>query len=244
MAGSVNCGRVATLLRALTQPTPCNRAKRLKLRLSSGAFAYRRDASASHLSIPLLTCRRCSTIISSGIACFQNRRTLMGTGRTAGKGCGSEATGEKWRRSARRRPHARATPRCFRCAFWRHYHHHPASILRPPTLLRVALVDSEPRAHEFVRQTFKAHANGWTLDSYCSPDSLLAALDRSSRLTPHASRVPPHVVLIEPHWPDLPGLQHVRRPSPARSSRGSSCSPPAPTATLLSSPSWPGPWAT
>jgi DNA-binding NarL/FixJ family response regulator len=154
----------------------------------------------------------------------------------AGQGCGSQPTGEKCPRG-----HAtRAAPPCLRCAFWQHFHHHPASNARLPTALRVALVDSDPGAHEFVRQTLKAHAEGWMLDSHHSPDSLLAALgfppialhsappapstncDVLHSHTPHYQLstpptinrhldAPPDVVLMEPHWPGLSGIDCVRR---------------------------------
>ena len=151
----------------------------------------------------------------------------MASSGVAGRGTGSDARGEKRPSSAAASggPAGRATPACLRCAFWRHHHHHPASNLQAPTQLRVALLDSDPATHDFVRQTLKAHANGWTLDSRHDPDSLLAALaptsrvmDHASTTTPHepptthhVSRFTPHVFLMEPHWPGLPGLQHVRK---------------------------------
>ena len=103
------------------------------------------------------------------------------------------------------------------------------------------MVDSDPGAHEFVRQTLKAHAKGWTLDSYRGPDSLLAALgfpslgelivdcggsgespglsglgaaNRAVAL-PTADRcldtALPDVVLMEPQWPGVLGVDCVRR---------------------------------
>ena len=137
---------------------------------------------------------------------------MAGSG-VAGRGSGSDATGEKRSGGAAASggPAGHATSACFRCAFWQHHHHHPASNLQAPTQLRVALVDSDPVAHEFVRQTLKAHAKGWTLDTHRSPDSLLAALDLSSRIRHHASPVTPHVVLMEVWWPGLSGIDFIRR---------------------------------
>lgn len=108
----------------------------------------------------------------------------------AGRGSGSEATGEKCPRStaASGGPGGRAASACLRCALWQQFDQHPDSIPRLPTRLRVALVDSDPGAHDFVRQTLKAHAKGWTLDSYRSPDSLLATLDCSSATQHSAPR--------------------------------------------------------
>jgi DNA-binding NarL/FixJ family response regulator len=153
----------------------------------------------------------------------------------AGQGCGSQPTGEKHPRG----PATRPAPACLRCAFWQHFHHHPASDLRLPTRLRVALVDGDPGAHDFVRQTFKAHAEGWTLDSHRSPDSLLAAMgfppialhsaplepstncDVPHPHTPHYQLstsptinrhldAPPDIVLMEPKWPGFSGIDCVR----------------------------------
>lgn len=161
-------------------------------------------------------------------------RTSISTGMMrstgmAGRGSGSEATGEKCPRSAAAgdRPATRPAPACLRCAFWQHFDQHPASIPRLPTRLRVALVDSDPGAHDFVHQTLKAHAKGWTLDSHLSPDSLLAALDHPSAIPHFQPSTPPtidpdqpstlqtinshpEVVLMEARWPGLPGLQYVR----------------------------------
>jgi len=101
-------------------------------------------------------------------------------------------------------------------------------------------VDSDPSAHEFVRQAFKDYASGWALDSHRSPDSLLAGVGCSPAAphsappepstncdvlhshTPHYqlsapptinrhTDPPPDVVLLEAQWPGLSGIDCVRR---------------------------------
>ena len=113
----------------------------------------------------------------------------MGSSETAGEGCKSQPTREKCPCSvpATGGPGTRAASACLRCAFWQHFDQHPDSIPQLPARLRVALVNSDPGAHEFVREALKAHAKAWTLDTHRSPDSLLAALDISSRITCHAA---------------------------------------------------------
>jgi two-component system, NarL family, response regulator LiaR len=137
---------------------------------------------------------------------------MGGRGRTA-QGCESQPTNGKYPRTSL----DSGVPPCLRCAFWQHFHHHPAAEVPRSGPLRVALVDSDPAAHEFVRETFKAHAKGWTLDSYHHPDSLLAALDPASRITSHASllthhvsRFIPTVILMEPHWLGHADFHHAR----------------------------------
>ncbi len=56
-----------------------------------------------------------------------------------------------------------------------------------PGRLRVALVDSDQSVHEFVRNALEAHAKGWRLDGYLSPDSALGALGSMSA-TSHGAR--------------------------------------------------------
>jgi hypothetical protein len=108
----------------------------------------------------------------------------------AGQGYSSQPTGEKRPRNAPASggPGTRAASACLGCAFWQHFDQHPDSIPRLPIRLRVALVDSDPGAHDFVRQTLKAHAKGWTLDSHRNPNSLLAALGATSHPAPSTAR--------------------------------------------------------
>lgn len=164
----------------------------------------------------------------------------MASSGVAGRGFGSEATGEKRPRSAAAsgRPTARAAPACLRCAFWQHFDPHPASTPRLPNRLRVALVDSDPGAHEFVRQTLKAHAKGWVLDSHPSPDSLLATFDRSSA-APHSA---PHQGPTSPEAPHphqyqlstVPTINHgVTLPT-------INCHMDAPPDVVLLEAQWPG----
>jgi DNA-binding response OmpR family regulator len=91
-----------------------------------------------------------------------------------------------------------------------------------PARLRVAHVDDDPSAHEFVRHVFSEHASGWTLDSHRSLDSLLAALEReplaedlSTDNYPNyqlpAPHGPPDIVLMEVEWPRLSPSDSLRR---------------------------------
>jgi len=92
-----------------------------------------------------------------------------------------------------------------------------------PTGLRVALVDSDERVHDFARKAFEAHANGWMLDSYLTPHSALGALGSrpatkhsargrtpATRDIPH-SHATPDVVLLEAQLPGLSGIDCMRR---------------------------------
>jgi DNA-binding NarL/FixJ family response regulator len=100
------------------------------------------------------------------------------------------------------------------------------------TPLRVALVDGDEAVHGFVRETFAAHTQGWTLESHRGPDSFFAALCRKPRVprstgpqtqahklaTPDAVIQHPvrrgsgsDVVLMEVAWPGLSGVDYVRR---------------------------------
>lgn len=134
---------------------------------------------------------------------------------------------------------ARAAPLCDACALcdtagqqMRPNAPIPGSVLWPghlthnhqiSTRLRVALVDSDERVHDFVRQAFEAHANGWTLYSHLTPHSALDALGSMSA-TPHSPRseiptsrdiphshVPPDVVLLEAQLPGPSGIDCARR---------------------------------
>jgi DNA-binding NarL/FixJ family response regulator len=91
-----------------------------------------------------------------------------------------------------------------------------------PTQLRVAHVDGDPKAQEFIRQVFTEHASAWTLDSHRSPDSLLAALgpgsfaeELSTNNSPNHQlpipHGPPDVVLMEVEWPGLSPTDSLRR---------------------------------
>jgi len=94
---------------------------------------------------------------------------------------------------------------------------HPVPNHQFPSRLRVALVDSDQTVHEFVRQAFAAHSNGWLLDSHRSPDSLLAALGHWLTAAPSAGGNIPHtqhlpdVVLMEAQWPGLSDSDCARR---------------------------------
>ena len=153
----------------------------------------------------------------------------MASNRRAGKGCGSQPTGEKCPRNGP----ASGAPPYVGCPIWRDFHDHSVK----NSHLRVALVDSDPCTHHSVREALKVHARGWTLDSHLSPDSLLAALDRPPAATPAPSAgsgfyqqstlptinppptAPPHVVVMEARWPGVSGIDHLRaliarRPQP------------------------------
>jgi DNA-binding NarL/FixJ family response regulator len=78
------------------------------------------------------------------------------------------------------------------------------------TGLRVALVDTDPSAHEFVREAFAAHANGWVLESHQGPDTLLAVRRRPG--IRHSARpAPPDFILVDTDRPGITGVDAVRR---------------------------------
>ena len=99
------------------------------------------------------------------------------------------------------------------------------------TGLRVALVDTDPSAQEFVRQAFAAHANGWVLASHQGPDTLLEVLrppgirhavppapsaHELSTLPPinrhlQAAHAAPDLILLDPDRPGASGADAVRR---------------------------------
>jgi len=114
-------------------------------------------------------------------------------------------------------------PPCGLRAPLRHSPRHSTLNQSLPSRLRVALVDSDERVHDFVRKAFEAHANGWVLDSHLTPHSALGGLGSMSA-TEHSSRSkiptrrdiphsqpPPDVVLLEAELPGLSGLKCARR---------------------------------
>ncbi len=93
--------------------------------------------------------------------------------------------------------------------------------------LRVALVDSDRRIHELVEQAFSDHSDGWSLERYRSPASLLAARARRPVACAPAgneplstegccpSHAPPRVILTEVHFSGKADNGWVRRASAA-----------------------------
>jgi len=114
------------------------------------------------------------------------------------------------------------TLQCYLCSLSGHLPSRATLNHQHPARLRVALVDGDPAAHEFVRQAFTKHATGWALESHPSPDSLLAALGRAA-LTEELSTINspnhqlpsplclPDVLLLEAHWAGLSGRESLRR---------------------------------
>jgi DNA-binding NarL/FixJ family response regulator len=82
-----------------------------------------------------------------------------------------------------------------------------------PNRLRVAMVDHDQTMHEFVRQTFRAHARKWKLDIYPDPDSAIYAIDGLGvrHSVPDCVASPDLVVMDAPGWPDLTSLASVRK---------------------------------
>jgi DNA-binding NarL/FixJ family response regulator len=97
----------------------------------------------------------------------------MAKSEKTGGGSGSESTKAKRVRNAERnaRQATHSSPPCDRCAFLQYPLTH--SVLNNPlsNRLRIALVDADQTVHDFARKAFKAHAQGWVLESYPSPAS-------------------------------------------------------------------------
>ena len=143
--------------------------------------------------------------------------TVMGGFGMAGQDRGPGPTGKKRPRSATPcgEQATRTASPCDLCGLSGRFPSHSTPNYPLPTRLRVALVDSDQSVHDFVRQAFEAHANGWVLDSHLIPHSALGGLGSMSA-TEHSARSkiptcrdiqhsqpPPDVVLMEA-W--LPGL--------------------------------------
>ena len=143
--------------------------------------------------------------------------TVMGGFGMAGQDRGPGPTGKKRPRSTTPcgEQATRTASPCDLCGLSGRFPSHSTPNYPLPTRLRVALVDSDQSVHDFVRQAFEAHANGWVLDSHLTPHSALGGLGSMSatehsarskiptrRDIPH-SQPPPDVVLMEA-W--LPGL--------------------------------------
>jgi len=151
--------------------------------------------------------------------------TVMGGFGMAGQDRGPGPTGKKRPRSATPcgEQATRTASPCDLCGLSGRFPSHSTPNYPLPTRLRVALVDSDQSVHDFVRQAFEAHANGWVLDSHLTPHSALGGLGSMSatehsarskiptrRDIPH-SQPPPDVVLMGAWLPGLSGIDCARR---------------------------------
>ena len=151
--------------------------------------------------------------------------TVMGGFGMAGQDRGPGPTGKKRPRSTTPcgEQATRTASPCDLCGLSGRFPSHSTPNYPLPTRLRVALVDSDQSVHDFVRQAFEAHANGWVLDSHLTPHSALGGLGSMSatehsarskiptrRDIPH-SQPPPDVVLMEAWLPGLSGIDCARR---------------------------------
>jgi DNA-binding NarL/FixJ family response regulator len=74
----------------------------------------------------------------------------------------------------------------------------PAPAVKP---FRIALVDDDPSIHVAMRQTFRALAAGWTLESYLDGNQAVDCI----------TQIPPRAVLMDITMPEISGIECTRK---------------------------------